>query len=88
MLDAELSGTDLGGATLAAAEEGDLQPRLLQKADAQPVPDIEAFGEASVRIKPEPAIGENTIHVQHQQSDLAQLSPQPQPAQASHAKPA
>ena len=49
VLDAQLLCPDLGGATLAATEEGECETGLLQQADAQSVAHIETLLELALR---------------------------------------
>ena len=67
MADAQLPCPHLRCPSLAATEKGDMEPRLLQQADAKAIADIEALGQLPRGVKPEAPIGEHTIHIQHKQ---------------------
>ena len=91
VLDPELTGPHLCRPCLATAEEGQLHAVLKQQPDSQPIADIKAFEQASFCIKPEASVGQDTIHVQHQQLDLPQLLVEEPPTQLEqwiHASPA
>ena len=67
MVDAQLPCTHLRRSSLATAEEGDVNPRLLQQADPKPIAHIEALAQLPLGIEPETPIGEDAIHVQDEQ---------------------
>ena len=88
MVDAQLPGPHLRGPSLATTEKGDVKPRLLQQADPQAIAHIKAFAQLPLGIEPEAAVGEHTIHIQHEQLNGSQAAPQQPPAQSVHARPA
>ena len=67
MADAQLPGTHLCRSSLATTEEGDMKPRLLKQADPKTIAHIEAFDQLPLGIEPEASIGEDAIHIQHEQ---------------------
>ena len=88
MVDAQLPCPHLRRSTLATAEEGDVNPRLLQQADPKPIAHIEALAQLPLGIEPEAPIGEHSIHIQHEKLNGSQLVPQQPPTQCLHASPA
>ena len=88
MVDAQLLCPHLRRSTLATAEEGDVNPRLLQQADPKPIAHIEALTQLPLGIEPEAPVGEHSIHIQHEQLNGSQLAPQQPPTQCLHASPA
>ena len=88
VLDPQLAGSYLGGTPLPPTQQGDLQARLLKQPNAQAVAYIKAFAQLPAGVKPESAIGEHTIHVEHQQLHPLQLASMPPPVQPAHASPA
>ena len=70
MLDVEVAGPLLDGATAAAAEESHLDAGALQHPNRQAITHIEALHHASFLVVVEPAIGEHPIHITHQQENL------------------
>jgi hypothetical protein len=75
MADAQLSGSHLCRSPLPATEKGDVQASLLQEANAETIPHIEAFAQLACGIEPETPIGQNAIHIKHQQLHGAQSLP-------------
>ena len=65
VLDAQLLCAHLCGATASSAQEGQLKPGLLKEADAQAIAYIEAFLKLAIGVKPQPTIGEDSIHIQN-----------------------
>ena len=88
MVDAQLPCPHLRRSSLATAEEGDVNPRLLQQADPKPIAHIEALAQLPLGIEPEAPIGEHSIYIKHEQLTGSQLAPQQQPTQCLNASPA
>ena len=72
MGNAQLLSPDLRGSTLPATEKGDVQTSLLQEANAETIPHIEAFAQLACGIEPEAPICQYAIHIKHQQLHGAQ----------------
>lgn len=79
MLNSELACPGFCGTTTSTTEKSQLDASLLQQAQSEPIAYIKTFEELSVRVQPEAAIGEHSIHIQHQQFEVSESLALPLP---------
>ena len=76
MFDLQLSGAHFRGASLPSAEECQPQPCKLEQADAKAIADIKTFLEFSLRVQPQPSVGEDAVNIEHQKFNFVELAPE------------
>ena len=75
MADAQLPGPHLRRSSLATTEKGDMKTCLLQQADPKTIAYVESLAQMPFGVEPKAPIGENTVHVQHEQLNRPQPLP-------------